>query len=237
MDYRAEATSLEGFMQQLAVSYLCRGYRFYFQGRIPRGKDPRAVDAKLIARYGVAVSKFERARRKARGLANVQYLRYGRHFVLLATSGQDDLLRQDHTLQDAREVPIKLGGYAASYRGGHAHVRIERETWKQLKAYYLDLATKRSVSWFETEFRRWPFEPWAPVRRQTFVILNQANQARRVAGLEPIPTSCVRLKRRIYRPFAPIASGMVDDGLRSGRCSVVPGEAETSSAEEHLVEE
>ena len=80
-------------------------------------------------------------------------------------------------------------------------LRIERGVWKQLKAYYLDLATKRSVSWFEREFRRWPFEPWAPVRRQTFTILNQVNRARKAAGLELIPTSCVRLKRRIYRPF------------------------------------
>ena len=59
---------------------------------------------------------------------------------------------------------------------------------------YLDRATKRSVSWFEMEFERWPFEPWAPVRRQTFVILNQVNRARKAAGLELVPTSCVRLK-------------------------------------------
>jgi hypothetical protein len=143
MEYRAEATSLEGFVQQLAVGYLCRGYRFYFQGLIPAGKDPRAVDAKLIARYGLAVSKFERARRKARGLVNVQYLRYRRHFVLLSTSGEHDPLRDDHKLKDAHEVPIKLGGYAASFRGGHAQVRIERDAWKQLKAYYLDLGTER----------------------------------------------------------------------------------------------
>ena len=63
--YRAEATTLEGFIQQLAVGYLCRGYRFYFQGLIPTDKDPRGVDAKLIARYGLAISKFERAKRKA----------------------------------------------------------------------------------------------------------------------------------------------------------------------------
>src|SRR5512135_2988292 len=71
--YRAEATTLEGFIQQLAVGYLCRGYRFYFQGLIPKDKNPRAVDAKLIARYGLGISKFERAKRKAQGLANVQY--------------------------------------------------------------------------------------------------------------------------------------------------------------------
>jgi hypothetical protein len=231
MEYRAEATSLEGFVQQLAVGYLCRGYRFYFQGLIPAGKDPRAVDAKLIARYGLAISKFERARRKARGLVNVQYLRYRRHFVLLSTSGEHDPLRDDHKLKDAHEVPIKLGGYAASFRGGHAQVRVERDAWKQLKAYYLDLATKRSLSWFEREFRRWPFEPWAPIIRQTFVVLNQVNRARKAAGLELVPTACVRLKRRIYRPFEePVAAVAV------GAASAGEGLAEKPVALDQVVD-
>ena len=204
--YRAEATTLEGFIQQLAVGYLCRGYRFYFQGLIPKDKDPRAVDAKLIARYGLGISKFERAKRKAQGLANVQYLRYGQHIVLLSTPGKHNPLSDDHKLKDAHEVPIKLGGYAVSFRGGHASVRIERGAWKKLKAYYLDLATKRSEGWLKMEFHRWPFEPWAPIRRQTFVILNQVNRARKAAGLELVETSCVRLKRRIYQPFAELTA-------------------------------
>src|SRR5512135_2938455 len=99
MDYRAEATSLEGFIQQLAVGYLARGYRYFFQGRIPAGKDPRAVDAKLIKRYELAISKFKRARRKAKRLANVQYLRFGQHFVLISTPGERNPLRDDHQLK------------------------------------------------------------------------------------------------------------------------------------------
>src|SRR5512132_2168817 len=54
------------------------------------------------------------------------------------------------------------------------------------------------------------------VWRQTFVILNQVNRARKAARLELTPTSCVRLKRRIYRPFAaPVAVGtaLVGDRL------------------------
>ena len=94
-------------------------------------------------------------------------------------------------------MPLKFGGYAIGYRGGHAQVRIERGAWKQLQAYYLDLATKRSVSWLATEFRRWPYEPYSPIRQQTFLILNQVNRARKAAGLELIPTSCARHKWRI----------------------------------------
>ena len=59
--YRTDAHSLPGFIQQLAVSYVGNGYFFYVLGRVPDGKDPRAVDAKLVARYGIDVSKWARA--------------------------------------------------------------------------------------------------------------------------------------------------------------------------------
>lgn len=45
--YQCEVTTPEGFVQQLAVSYLGNGYWFYVTGDIPEGKDPRKVDAKL----------------------------------------------------------------------------------------------------------------------------------------------------------------------------------------------
>jgi hypothetical protein len=208
MEYRAEATSLEGLIQQLAVCYVGRGYWFYTSGVIPPHKDPCAVDAKLIAHYGLAISKPERARRKAAGLANMQLIRFGDHFWLLATAGQHRFFREESGILDCRRVPIKFGGYAIGYRGGHVQVRIERGAWKWLRDYYDDLATKRSMKWFETEFWCWPFEPYAPIKRQTFTILNQVNHARKAAGLELVETTCVRLKRQICRPFEqPIAVG------------------------------
>ena len=44
-------------MQQLAVSCIAHGYLFYVTGRITEGKDPDRTDAKLIAQYGLDVSK------------------------------------------------------------------------------------------------------------------------------------------------------------------------------------
>jgi hypothetical protein len=49
---RCEAKSLEGFVQQLAVGLVSRGYWFYVTGWIPERKDPRAVDEKLGKLYG-----------------------------------------------------------------------------------------------------------------------------------------------------------------------------------------
>jgi hypothetical protein len=51
------------------------------------------------------------------------------------------------------------------------------------------------------EFSKLPFEPYAPVRQQLLIILRAVNRARKAAGLEPVPWTCIRLKRRIYRPF------------------------------------
>jgi hypothetical protein len=124
MQYRCEATTVAGFVQQLAVAYVGRGYFFYVLGEIPERKDPRDVDQRLIAKYGIAIGKTAWARRKAAGLANVQYLRYGRTFVLLATHGRHPFFeREGNLVRDVREVPIKFGGYAISYRAGHPHVR------------------------------------------------------------------------------------------------------------------
>jgi len=41
MKYRCEATSVTGFIQQLAVGYVRHGYFFYVVGQVPEGKDPR----------------------------------------------------------------------------------------------------------------------------------------------------------------------------------------------------
>ena len=49
MAYRWVATSVAGFVQQLAVGYIANGYWFYVAGSIPEHKNPAAVDGKLIA--------------------------------------------------------------------------------------------------------------------------------------------------------------------------------------------
>src|SRR5262245_44142873 len=111
--YRAVALSIEGFIQQLAVSYLPHGYCFFVSGWIPDGKDPRLIDDKLIERYQVDRSKWDRARRKTAGQANLHYLRHERFFLLLATHGEHVFFAQEaRRIRDVRRVPIKFAGYA-----------------------------------------------------------------------------------------------------------------------------
>lgn len=202
MVYRYEARTIEGFVQQLAVQYVTKGYWFYVTGIVPKDKDPRRIDQKLLAKYEVDISKWARSRRKAAGLANVHYLRHERFFVLLATHGNHRFFDEEKVrVKDCRRVPIKFASYAISYRGGHAHVRIERETSKDLKAYLAQNALRQSTEWLGRTLQTIPFEPYAPVRRQVWTLFKHVNEIRDKAGLERVDKNCLRMRRRIYRPF------------------------------------
>ena len=204
MQYRWEATSLEGFVQQLACAYLRCGYVYFVRGDVPDGKDPRSVDEKLMRRYGVGVSKWERARRKRAGLATVQYVRFGGVFVLLATEGHHPFFAAERsTVRDARRTPIRVGGYALSIRGGHVHVRIDLDVYRRLRAYLFDIAIHRKAPALAAEFYGLPFEPYAPVRRQLLNMLRLVNKRRKAAGFEILPYSVLHLRRRVVRPFLP----------------------------------
>lgn len=202
MQYRCETTSVEGFVQQVAVQYLRHGYWFYVAGCVPAGKDPRAVDRKLIAKYGIVASSKERTRRKRAGLANLHYIRHDRFFLLMATHGRHRFFDDEASrICDARKQPINFAGYALSHRNGHACVRIERAEYLQLKAWFLDIACRRSADVLRAEFGAVRFVPYRPVRQQLLAIWRAVNLARRVAGYEPVPIDCVPWKRRITRPF------------------------------------
>src|SRR5262245_32678228 len=127
-EYRCVATSLEGFVQQLASNILPHGYWFYVTGQVPEGKDGEAVDRKLIEKYGVAMSRQQRARRKLSGQANLHYIRFDRFWVLVATYGRHDFFESEGgNIRDVRRVPIQVGGYSLSVKHGHFLKRGEGE--------------------------------------------------------------------------------------------------------------
>src|SRR3989304_7567751 len=119
MQYRYETTSLEGFVQYLASNLLPHGYWFYVTGRVPDGKDAGAVDRKLIEKYGIGLSRQQRARRKLAGQANLHYVRLGRFWVLLATHGEHAFFREEgDRVRDIRHTPLQGGGYSLTVRRG-----------------------------------------------------------------------------------------------------------------------
>ena len=208
MAYRCVTFSAAGFVQQLAVSYVANGYWFYVSGRVPDHKDPAALDQKIISQYDLDISKWERARRKQAGLANVQYLRYGRFFVMVATHGRHAFFTEEAgQIGDFRRHPLYFMGYSISYRQSragrswHASVRIQRGLFCELKKRLETLALQLPVEDLVQELRGIDYEPFAPVRAQLRAILRAVNRIRQVAGLELVPCGAINLRRIPIKPF------------------------------------
>lgn len=201
MSYHYLTHSVGGFIQQVAVCYVQRGYWFYVTGRIPVQKDPLQIDRRLLEKYEIDLSKYQRCRRKKAGIAGIQYIRYEETFLLLATQGAHPFFRNEHPIQDARRVPIRLFSYAISSKNGHALVRLDQETYRDWEAYFLHLALHRKADSLVREFRKIPFEPYRPVYQQVLSIWKTVNLKRKTAGFDLVPYSALRTKRRIYRPF------------------------------------
>jgi hypothetical protein len=217
MSTRYEAKSLEGFIQQLAVGFVSHGYCFYVTGWIPEKKDPRDTDAKIARQYGIGLTKSSRMRRKQAGYANVQYLRLGRFFVIIATRGIHPFFENEgEFVRDMHRPPFfTFGGYSVKrvycvkHRRWKTSVRIDRETYRYLKATFLDAALKVDELTLAKRLRALSFEPYKPIRRQLRQLWRAVNRVRHTAGLEPVPENCLRAKRHIVRPY--------DDGETSRR--------------------
>ena len=208
MSYQCVATSRAGFIQQLAVGYVTNGYYFYVTGVIPSNKPAAKADCKILAAYDITISKWTRARRKQAGQANVQYLRHGRFYVIIATHGVHPFFAAEaKRVRDIRKTPILFMGYSIGCRrergGGeyHASVRINRDTMHELKHKLVGNATKADFRNLYRAFQTLPFEPYAPVRIQLCSLLRAVNRARAVAGLELLPRTVLRLQRSPVRPF------------------------------------
>jgi len=201
--YRYEATTVEGFVQQLAVCYFRNRYWFYVLGEVPEGKDPHRVDEKLLARYEVEQSKWAKARARKRGQAKVQYLRYRSTFVIVSTEGSHPFFEDEKpNIKDARERPVRFYGYSIGYRDGHPFVRIATAQYKELVEAFLNSALTSSGETLAARFKALPFEPYGPVKVQLRRLLQRVNEVRRSAGLSRIDPGVLRTKRRAIRPFA-----------------------------------
>ncbi|MDD2942214.1 MAG: hypothetical protein PHC51_04525 [bacterium] len=215
MMYRCSTTSVSGFFQQLAVCYVGRGYWFYVTGQIPEHKDPLAIDRKLIAHYGIDLSKYQRHRRKREQKANRQYLRYQRFFALLATPGQHAFFEEEKTLiRDIRKSPLLFAGHAISYKQNHPHVRIAKDAYQELRAYLLNIAYHHPRETLEKILLTAPYEAYAPVQKQLLSIAAAVNQARKKARLAPIATVMLKHReRRVCQPFAALVDKSISEPI------------------------
>jgi hypothetical protein len=210
--YHSEATTLEGFIQQL-VQYFTSGYVFYSAATIPARKLARAseIDQKALRKYDIDVSAWTRQARRKEGRAVFQYLRYQNFAVIVCTKGERQKFNQGEgkNIKDARRRPLKFAGYAVSVRvkeNGElgARVRVERETEAMLKNHFVSLALNSSAQTLKSAIYNLPFEPYAPIRRQFLGLVRAINKKRNEASLELLPYDCVRFRRVQVKPFEPV---------------------------------
>jgi hypothetical protein len=230
MKYKYEVASEIGFVQRVATHLLPKGYYFFVQGTLPEGKNPAALDAKLLSKYDVAKTEGARRWRKSQGLGNVQYVRFQRSWILLATHGEHAIREgEGSNLNDARRAPIRIGDYAIYVKRGHyvkrlpadqeatpdgrwrVRVLIAREAYRELCAYFRSTACHRRADALADELSRLPYEPYAPVRKQLLKLLRLVNSTRQAAGYSKIAPTCLRLRRTIVKGF--VGMGSTDAGV------------------------
>lgn len=236
-------SSPQGFVQQLASCYLRHGYFFFVQGEVPAGREPSEIDRKLLGKFGIELTTAQRRYRKRQGIAGVHYRRHDRQWIMVATHGRhvwwdehhhDDRARSQ--VKDARLVPIHFRGYSLRVRRGEylrkrpgeerarpdgrlrVRVLIGREAFRVLKAEFLDLALRRSADYLAVRFRTVPFEPYAPIRKQLLDLFRLVNASRKAAGLDQLRVDCIRMRRRIVKPF-----DAAQHYLRGGYAEPAPG--------------
>ena len=209
--YRCVAATVEGFIQQIAVSYVLHGYFRYVTGEVQKGNDPEELDTKLRGRYELDISKWVRARRRKRGEASVQYFRHGRAFVLLATDGVYEPLRSEPGCRDVRKDPLRLfryeiGCYRRASGRWHPSVRVERASWRRVVRWFRSRALSCDAHRLQSCINRLPFAPFAPVRGQVFSLVVAINRRRKRANLPLVSLTSVRRRRKPVKVYvdAPI---------------------------------
>jgi hypothetical protein len=191
----------KALFQQLSV-LIRHGYLLWISGMVPEGKDPLLVDQKIITKYGIAVSVKQRVRLKREGVARLQYLRLGRLFILVATHGSHPNFFASEQVRHFKTHPFKAWSHSISFRGGHPHIRIPPDAYRIAKQYFAQNATSKSLKWWERKIQRFPWEPWAPIRRQAFNLIRMVNKLRKAARLKPIDWRVhYRLKRKSFKVF------------------------------------
>ena len=203
-EYRYQAGSIAGFVGQI-VRYVSSGHYFYVRLPIPEGKDPEAVDEKLLRLYDIARPAWRRERRNLKKSAGIHYLRYDRLAVIMLTKGRHDDFYRDHAtaVTDIRRKALKVFGYSIRFgfsteeKRMKVFVRLDDERCRELREHLLAIATWesfRETKRFERELQRLPVQVYEPVFRQLCTILKWVNQSRRRRGFDAIDFGCLPCK-------------------------------------------
>lgn len=155
----------QGLIQML-VYLFSRGYYFYCPIILQAHKQEKwtTTDAKLIDKYNISRSKFQRCRRKQKGLASFYYLRWQAVGCILHTQGDIQDVPYDDTFFDIRQKPLtipltettQLIIYTCATKDGKVHisVRMTPAMIKGLKAVLSEVAKSKNIKQMKYEFNK-----------------------------------------------------------------------------------
>lgn len=153
------AATWQGFIQEV-VYLVSKGYFYYHIQKLPDKKQAKwtQIDKKIVEKYGAQRSKYQRARRKIKGLMNFFYIRHEGLVVILHTKGEPDVEIDDQFF-DVRykplKLPISLHLILEIYMEGEkTSVRFERSMLKGLKASISDVCQTRDQAKIAAEFNK-----------------------------------------------------------------------------------
>jgi hypothetical protein len=183
-----EAHSLGELLRKVAIDYVRYGYYRYLVIEIPRKKDPKLIDEKILKNYDITYHCTKRARLKRKGQAVTVYVRFGHRFVLLATEGTNTELEK-RDFFDCRVKPISLSGYTVGVKGGKPNVQMSLKRYRGLRKLLSQTALHNEGKLRDFFGRISPFK-FPGILRQQQKLLHMVNAKRKKAGLTRInPTS------------------------------------------------
>lgn len=191
--------SWQYLLQQL-VYMIGRGYYYYHVGYIKTNKEDKAlnIDAKIINKYNIDLSKDQRARRKKKKLANFYYLRWRNVFIILHTDGELDVEIDDSFFdirvkqKEVNRLKIKVSeaiefNIALQYKDSSKRsvtVALSNATYKNFKAEIDDLIQHKQVNKLEDFFANLRGLPaWQGVIKQEYKLLEEVYKMAKKYGL------------------------------------------------------
>jgi len=216
--YECVAVSERAFVQQL-ICYVRNHYIFYTTIGPSKRRTWAEVDTAIVEKWGINISDQSRARRKAKGHANMQYIRFGDLGVIMLTPGfhpwyekhiSPEGIRQYKTLrsfEDHSKNPLRAGPYSISsvldweWTPGkpikhRAKCTLNRQTMQELRAVYHDRATHWSVDSLSTALARTTVQylPYRGVRNCFTRLVHEINKRRKVHGYtDEVPYEALKM--------------------------------------------
>lgn len=207
--------NIDAALSQL-VRLIGHGYHFVFYAELKHGKDPAALDEKLIDLWDLDQPGWKRESRRRGKAPSIWYLRYREHYFLLSTKGRsvDEhkrtvphpfFLEYGDTLVDVQRYALYFCGYSIRYPRVHGVHQLNVSLEKRAYEYHRDTLLQKSTSEryrtreaMEAEFAKLPHQPYRLVLEQYHRILRLVNKRRaRYRGFEPAREECIPDRIRV----------------------------------------